>query len=189
MVDRLRRPDQRPRTRPGPSITWSPFAASRTVLSAECTPYEAVDQCSSSALSTQPLEHCAVGPSPRPRRPGDGRLFRACSASTMAIKFHHPDFLTDRAVADLGPAPLRPHAGHLLRLARQRLFGVHVLRRAAAGRAAGHEPRAGLAPVRRLEFRPGHSRLGPGADRRQPAAGMGRIPAGRRRRRRLRVCF
>ena len=61
----------------------------------------------------------------------------------MAIKFHHPDFLTSESWLTWGRIRYAPHAGHLLRLARQRIPGVHVLRRAAAGRTAGYKPALG----------------------------------------------
>ena len=88
------------------------------------------------------------------------------------------------AVAELGPPPLRPHAGHHARLARQRVLRVSLSRRAAAHRPAGHQRAAGPMDVRTVELRGGRARLGAGAGRIQPAAGVGRIPAGDRRVRR-----
>ena len=86
-----------------------------------------------------------------------------------------------RALAVLGAAPLRPHTGALLRLAGERLPRLPLLRRAEARRPPGHERPAWLGAVRSLERAGRTARLGLGPGRREPAAGMGRVPAPGRR--------
>ncbi len=61
-------------------------------------------------------------------------------------------------MAYLGQASLQPYAGHILRMARQCIPGLLLLRGAAPGKSAGLEPQARMASLLYLEFCGGASR-------------------------------
>src|SRR6266403_4667611 len=65
-------------------------------------------------------------------------------------------------MAYLGQASLQPYAGHILRMAGQRIPGFLLLRRAAPRKSAGLEPQAGMVPFLDLEFCGSPSRMGTG---------------------------
>ena len=98
-------------------------------------------------------------------------------------------------MAHLGQASLQPHAGHILRVARQRVPGILLLCCAAAGKSASFGPQARMVALLDLEFWGGPPRMGAGSRRFQPAAGVGGVSSRRRRFRRpglrsdgLRIC-
>ena len=131
-----------------------------------------------------PSDELAHDPGPDPlarlRRAGE-RALRGPARAGDVDQVPHAGLARRCALAVLGAAPLRPHPGALLRLAGQRLPRLPLLRRAPAGRPPRHERPARLGAVRRLERPARAARLGPGPGRREPAAGMGRVPAAGRR--------
>src|SRR5208283_4020992 len=139
-----------------------------------------------------PYGHFArTTPARPPNNPGPDTLARLCRLGVRALR--RPARAGDvdqdalaglawrRALAVLGAATIRPHPGALLRLAWQRLPCLPLLRRAPAGGPPRHGRPARVGPVRRLERAARAARLGAGPVWREPAFGVGRVPAPRGR--------
>ena len=91
-------------------------------------------------------------------------VYSALLGLAVALKFHWPDFLGDTAWLTWGRLRYAHTQGIFFGWLGNAFLAFFYHRRAAAGRAARHQPCAGLAAVRRLELLRGHSRLGAGAD-------------------------
>src|SRR5208337_496874 len=139
-----------------------------------------------------PYGHFArTTPDRPPNNPGPDTLARLCHPGVRALR--RPARTCDvdqapcaglarrRVLVVLGAATLRPHPGALLRLAWQRLPRLPLLRRAPAGRPPRHGRPARVGSVRRLERAARAARLGAGPVWREPAFGVGRVPASRGR--------